>query len=87
MRVGGGQGQPVDRLELVDLGEDGRPERGPALEGVQDDAFDEVAEGQVEVFGQALEDFQRCALDAQPGLRPLNCYQGNKVTLPRVPRR
>src|SRR5262249_35531041 len=80
VRVGGGQGEAVDRLELVDLGEDGRPEGSLALEGVQDDAFDEVTEGQVEVFGQALEDFQRVALDAKAGLHPLNCYHGNKIT-------
>src|SRR5262249_40121547 len=40
----------------------------------------EVTEGQVEVFGQALEDFQRVALDAKAGLHPLNCYHGNKIT-------
>src|SRR5262249_27679019 len=80
VRVGRGQGEAVDRLELVDLGEDGRPEGHLALEGVQDDAFDEVTEGQVEVFGQALEDFQRVALDAKAGLHSLNCYHGNKIT-------
>src|SRR5580704_2803188 len=85
VRVGGGQGEAVDRLELVDLGQDGRPEGRLALEGVQDDAFDEVAEGQVEVFGQALEYLQRVALDAQTGLRPLNCYHGNMVPRQAAP--
>src|ERR1700683_2846554 len=80
VRVGGGQGEAVDRLELVDLGEDGRPEGCLALEGVQDDALNEVTEGQVEVLGQALEDFQRVALDAKAGLHSLNCYHGNKIT-------
>ena len=43
MRVGGGQGQPVDRLELVDLGEDRRPEGRLALEGIVLHAFEGTA--------------------------------------------
>jgi hypothetical protein len=44
VRVGGGQVQPVDRLELVDLLQRIRAERGLALEGVQDDALDQITQ-------------------------------------------
>ena len=66
-------------MGLLDLGESGRPEGCLPLEGVQDDALDQITEGQVEVLGQALEDLQRAALDAQSGLYSFNCYHGTNV--------
>src|SRR6201993_4953672 len=85
VRVAGVQGQPVDGLELLNLGEGGRAERWLAFEGVQDDALDEIAKRQVEVLGETLENLQGGALNAEAGLHSLYCYHGNKITLGGVP--
>jgi hypothetical protein len=64
--IGSSQRQPVDGLELLDLGEDRRAERRLAFEGVQHDALNQITQRQVQVFGQGLQDLQRVPFDADP---------------------
>jgi hypothetical protein len=45
--VNGAQGESVELFELLDLSEGLRGEGGFAFESVEDDAFEEVAEGEV----------------------------------------
>jgi hypothetical protein len=47
-------------------------ERGFAFEGVQHDAFDEVAEGKVVIFGEGFHDFEDALFDADAGLDAFN---------------
>ena len=59
MTVGRGQITAVDSLQLLDdLARLGR-ERRLALEGMQDDTFEEVAEAHFGVLGEALEHFEQ----------------------------
>jgi hypothetical protein len=45
--VSGAQGESIELFELLDLFEGLRGEGGFAFEGVEDDAFEKVAEGEV----------------------------------------
>src|SRR6202044_907317 len=77
MAVGRGQAAAVDPLQLRDDLQGGRPERLLSLERVQHDAFQQITEGQVQVFGQALEHLEQAALHPDPGLDALH---GRHVT-------
>jgi hypothetical protein len=46
---------------------------------VQHDAFQQVAEGQVEVLGEAFEDLQQPTLHTDTGLDSLYWYHGTMV--------
>src|SRR5580693_6848774 len=77
MAVGRGQAAAVDPLQLRDDLQGGRPERLLPLERVQHDAFQQISERQVQVFGQALEHLEQAALHPDPGLDTLH---GRHVT-------
>src|SRR5580704_9379173 len=68
VRIAGREVEPVDRPQRLDLLQCRRPEGPLALEGVQHDALQEVAEGHVKVGGQRLEHLQQAAFQAYPGL-------------------
>src|SRR5439155_4083116 len=68
MGVPGGELEPVDRLQCPDLLQGGRRERRLALESVQDDSLEQVAERQVELRRQRLQDLQQPALEAHARL-------------------
>ena len=56
-----------------------RAERRFPLEGMQDDSLEEIAEGDVVIFGEAFEDFENAFLDAQAGLYSLYFRHGTIV--------
>lgn len=66
--VGGAQRESIELFELLDFLQGFRGERGFAFEGVQDDAFEEVAEGHVLLLGDGFEDFEEALFDADAGL-------------------
>ncbi len=68
MAVGGAQGESVELFELLDFFEGVRGEGGFAFEGVEDDAFEEVAEGHILLLGDGFEDFEEAFFDADAGL-------------------
>src|SRR5580698_8186239 len=72
-----GQAAAIDPLQLRDDLQGGHPERLLPLERVQHDAFQQVTERQVQVFGQALEHLEQAALHPDPGLDTLH---GRHVT-------
>jgi hypothetical protein len=77
--VAGGQVESVDLLEPLDDLHGGIVEGGLLLEGVQHDPLEQVAQRQVEVLGEPLEDLQQAALHADAGLHTLNWYHGTTV--------
>src|SRR6266513_2090403 len=68
VRVTGGDIEAVDRFQRADLLQRGRRERRLALESVQDDALEQVAEREVELRRQRLQDLQQPALEAHARL-------------------
>src|SRR6185436_2181781 len=54
----------VDLLQLGDLLQALRPERRLPVEHVQDDPLEQIAEGEVVVLGQGLEDFDEALFHA-----------------------
>ena len=77
--VAGGQLESVDLPEPLDDLHGGIVERGLLLEGVQHDALNQVAQRQVEVLGEPLENLQQLALHPDAGLHTLNWYHGTMV--------
>ena len=64
--------EPIHVLEPRDLRQRLRPERRLPLECVQHDALEEIAEGEVEILRESLQDLERALLDPQPGLHPFD---------------
>ena len=77
--VAGGQVESVDLPEPLDDLHGGIVERRLLLEGVQHDALKQVAQRQVEVLGESLEDLQQPALHPDATLHTLNWYHGTMV--------
>src|ERR1700723_2316883 len=70
-----GAGVEIEVVELFQIAnafERGWAERGLAVEGVEDDAFEEVAEGHVVIFGEGFEDFEDSFFHADAGLDALD---------------
>ena len=76
-KVAGGEIYAQTRGDLEGLLAEG----GLALEGVEDDALEDVAQGHVEVLRQALEDLEDALLDTDSGLNPLDHQIGGRGTL------
>src|SRR5260370_30060706 len=68
VRVPGGEVEPVDRLQRLHLLERRGGEGRLGLEGVQNDALEQIAERQVELGGERLEHLEPAALEAPSGL-------------------
>src|SRR5215472_18615255 len=68
MRVRGAELETVDRPQRLDLGERRRREGCLALEGVQHDPLEQIAERQVELGGEGLQHLEQAALEAHAGL-------------------
>src|SRR5882762_9954254 len=68
VRVPGGELETVDRLQRLYLLEGRGGEGRLALEGVQHDALEQIAERQVELGGERLEHLEQAALEAHSGL-------------------
>src|SRR5690606_10798263 len=68
VRIRGGQVEPVEFLHRGDAFQRFGRERRLALEAVQHDALEQVAEGHVLVLGQRLEHLEHPLLDADAGL-------------------
>src|SRR5215472_13848720 len=86
VRVSRSQVEPVDRLERLHLAQRGGRERRFAFEGVQHNALEQVAEGQVELGGERLQHLQQTGLQTHAGLGAddfLHWYHVTKV--PMVP--
>jgi len=64
----GGEVEAVDLAQPADALQRGGAERRLALECVEDDAFDDVAEGHVQGRGEALQHLEDALLDADAGL-------------------
>src|SRR6185369_15492900 len=64
--------EPVDLLQAADPLQARLAERHLAVERVQDDAFEQVAEGDVVELGQSLEDFQEALFHPDAGLDALD---------------
>lgn len=68
MTGGGVEVEVVELLQVANPLERWAAERAFAVKGVKNDAFEEVAEGEVVVFGEGFEDFQNALLHADAGL-------------------
>ena len=62
----------VELLEIADALKRGRSKRAFAIEGVEDDAFEEVAEGEVMVLGEGFQHLQDTFLHPDAGLDSLD---------------
>src|SRR5947207_13339830 len=83
VRVPGGELQAVDRLQRLHLPECRARERRLALEGVQDDALEQIAERQVQLGRERLEHLQQAALEAHSGLGAGDLFhEANGTKLP-----
>ena len=72
MAVGGLERESIDAAELFDLFQRRRRKRGLALEGVQNDSFQQIAQRHVFQLRQSLQDLEQALLQANPGLDSLN---------------
>src|SRR6516165_2269751 len=77
----GAEGGPVDRLQRLHLAERRGRERRLALEGMQHNALEQVAEGHIELGGERLQHLEQTALEAHPGLDTGYGLHGLMVTL------
>ena len=68
MAGGGVEIEVVELLEISDALERGRSKRAFAIEGVEDDAFEEVAEGEVMVLGEGFQHLQDAFFHSDAGL-------------------
>jgi hypothetical protein len=62
----------IELLEIADALKRGRSKRAFAIEGVEDDAFEEVAEGEVMVLGEGLQHLEDTFLHPDAGLDSLD---------------
>ena len=70
-----GAGVEIEGIELfqvVNALERGGAEGSLAVEGVKHDAFEQVAQRHVVIFGEGLEDFEKAFFHADAGLDPLD---------------
>src|ERR1700728_1681614 len=70
-----GAGVEIEVVELFQIAnalERGWAQRGLAVEGVEDDAFEEVAKGHVVIFSEGFEDFENPLFHTDAGLDPLD---------------
>jgi hypothetical protein len=58
----------IEFLQLADALEGCGAERGFAVEGVENDAFEDVSEGHVVIFSEGFEDFEDALFNADAGL-------------------
>jgi len=72
MAVGGLQRQSIDAAQLFDLFQRRGRKRGFALEGVQNDSFQQIAQRHVFQLRQPLQDLEQAFLQANPSLDSLN---------------
>src|SRR5438876_8412253 len=79
VRVAGGEIEPVDRSQRADLLQRGLRERRLALEGVQDDALEQIAEREVELGRERLQHLEQPALEAHAGLGAGDLLHGTMV--------
>src|SRR5207253_11165925 len=64
--------EPIKLLQIADLPERFLAERALAVEGMQHNALQQIAQRQVVIFGEALQHLEQAFLDPHPGLHPLN---------------
>ena len=74
----------VEFFQVANTPERWGAERNFAIEGVEHDAFEQVSQGYIVIFGQGLQDFEEAFLHADPGLDALNenfwlSYHGTNV--------
>jgi len=69
---GGVEVEVVELLEIADALERGRSEGAFAIKGVEDDTFEEVAEGEVMVLGEGFQYFQDAFFHSDAGLDSLD---------------
>src|SRR5262245_26584206 len=72
MAVGRAQTQPIDASQVAHVRERRFGERRLALERMQGDALDQVAQAHVLVLGQGLQHLEQALLQPDPGLDPLH---------------
>src|ERR1700678_1982058 len=68
MAVGGDQVESVDAAQLRYFLESEALEGRLVLQGMQGDPFEQVAEGEVEIFGQSLQHLEQALLETYAGL-------------------
>ena len=76
MAIRGLEGHAVERFELLDFLEGLRREGRFAFEGVKDDAFEQIAERHILLFGDGLEDLEHAFFKANAGLDALDFNGG-----------
>ncbi len=81
VRIRTRQVQVVDGLERIDLVDGGLAEGRLALEGVQEDALEQLPQRNVERLGEGLRGLEDPALDPDAGLDSIDCYHVTKVPL------
>jgi len=66
--VGSAEGESVEFFELLDFFQGLLGERGFAFEGVEDNAFEQIAEGEVLLLSDRFKDLEDAFFDADAGL-------------------
>src|SRR6516225_8633083 len=77
----GAEVEPVDRLQRLHLAERRGRERRLALEGMEHDALEQVAERHIELGSERLQHLEQPALEAHAGLRTGNGLHDTDGTL------
>jgi hypothetical protein len=78
------------QLEPVDLAQTGGdrqrlvPKDGPALERMEEDALEQLAERDVQVLGERLRNLDEPRLEPDPGLHARNWYHGTNVPIETI---
>jgi hypothetical protein len=84
VRILRSQREAIDAFERLDLLERGRRERGLSFKAVQNDPFQQIAEGHVELGRERLEDLEQPALQAHSGLGSFDEFHIDVTMLPNV---
>ena len=79
----------IETLQFLNAFKGGWTEWRFSVEGMQDDALQQIAQGHVMVFGEGLQDFEQALLHANAGLHALHqqpwiidhVYQCTRVTM------
>jgi hypothetical protein len=77
--------EAVKPFEVLDAPQGFRLKRAFSVERVQDDAFEQIAQRQIVIFGERFQDFEQALLDANAGLHSLYdefamfCHIGTNV--------
>ena len=68
--------EAVNRLQSLKMAEGFRAEGWFTFERMQRHAFEQIAQGKIEILGQSFQDFDQCFFHARADLHALDCFWG-----------